>query len=216
MSDRLQHLLPPEMRKKAEEMAAKLPPVIKPVQDEKPTPELPVSPESWLDGYIRHFRHCYGFSPEINDEMKDAILAFNQKEMKRGICVAGSFGNGKTSMMRVISSMLRGTTSPHFDVYSVRSLAKLYMEIGPSAIKRASTYPACLDDLGSEGIVSYMGNKINLSEQLIMDRYDCGYFTCITSNNDLGELRAHVGPRAFDRIKEMCEIHVFTGKSYRK
>ena len=84
--------------------------------------------------------------------------------------------------MRIMKEM-RISSTP-FQSKSCREIAQLYVADGVSAIQRYGIYVvkshhgqwkkqhALFDDLGTERNMSYYGNKLNVMEEILLDRYD--------------------------------------------
>ena len=85
-----------------------------------------------------------------------------------------------------------------------------------------------IDDIGFSVDVKRYGNTVNIITEILMERYDLfvstGIKTHLSSNimtqitNDIANkptLKLMYGARIIDRMKEMCEIVTFKGKSQR-
>lgn len=75
-----------------------------------------------------------------------------------------------------------------------------------------------VDDLGTEQrILKRYGNEILPLTDLLLYRYEQMLPTVITTNLSQSQIAEQYGPRISDRLKEMCEILVFSqGESYRR
>jgi len=171
-------------------------------------------------------------------ECKALRSDLSKPSFKKGLLIVGFFGNGKSSIMKVLSKSMRYYRMPiQFGFYNMHDLVIKYETLG-SAEKSAEAdkrhfydmicdkYPICLDDVKKERIANYYG-KANLVKDIIEKRYDKNartYITCNYRENDtegniddaLIEFGEKYGSHIYDRLFEMFNIIQFTGKSYRK
>lgn len=69
-----------------------------------------------------------------------------------------------------------------------------------------------LDDFGQEMADSWAEGKV---ERILADRYDQMRSTIITTNLGSGDMRQRYQERILDRLRETCEVVVFSGPSRR-
>lgn len=145
---------------------------------------------------------------------------------KFGLLLAGTCGNGKTTTLRAVQSvvMLLNNT-----LYSRRSdlrignrlleakeIAKLSEKDGQ--LTAYQTIPLLfLDDLGREPteVLKY-GNVTSPITELLEYRYNQRLTTIVTTNLEPSEVRQKYGDRIADRFNEMFALVSYTGVSYRR
>lgn len=76
----------------------------------------------------------------------------------------------------------------------------------------------CFGDLGTEGEKKNFGNTMNVMENIIFQRYENHLpfnMTHITTNLNPKEVEEIYGIRVRDRLKEMCNVLILEGQSWR-
>jgi DNA replication protein DnaC len=76
----------------------------------------------------------------------------------------------------------------------------------------------CFGDLGAEADGNSYGNRRNVIEEIIFNRYEAKLpfkYTHFTSNLDPDMIKQKYGERLRDRLREMCNVFVLNGKSFR-
>lgn len=170
---------------------------------------------------------CYYFTN--NEEFEKMVEGWS---LKKGICLAGGVGGGKTQLMQLFTRNKRQcynliscrTVSSDFAAGGDELMDKYYsMEhkffMDPKVFFQKSI-GRCFDDLGTEESRSYYGNKLNVMSELILNRYDrkreypwdC---THITTNLNMEEIEQFYGTRVRDRFREMFNLLVLPGPSRR-
>ena len=146
---------------------------------------------------------------------------------KFGLMLAGTCGNGKTSLLKAIQS----ATNFLKLIYEVRSDKEEKIAISIIDVKdiianckdyqmmevyKKTPYLG-IDDMGKEPkeVLDY-GNVCNPVIDLIEYRYDKQLTTFITTNLTPDEFKDKYGERITDRFREMIEKIVFNDGSYRK
>ena len=151
---------------------------------------------------------------------------------KKGIMLIGKPGVGKTHLMNFFvknpkASYMVPTCKIIAEKYATKwsSEEKSTIEYY-SELKRADfghqwdqTYLGfCFGDLGAETVASYFGNRRNVIEEIIFNRYEANlpfHFTHFTTNLNAKELEDKYGARFRDRVREMCNVFNLTGESFR-
>lgn len=191
----------------------------------------------------------YFLRDETFFESPNLIRSFNGQiitpNYDKGLLVIGDYGNGKSSMMKAISSAvnkmyiqaynenwqtLSQWQSIRFMYHNVHDVITDFecIENGESKAnfyKKFSGFRHCYDDIKKEKIASNFG-KTNLMKEIIEKRYDnkaktfliCNYHNNHPNNVEhaLLEFGTLYGGHIFDRIFEMFNIIEFKGKSFRK
>ena len=142
---------------------------------------------------------------------------------KKGIHCIGGVGTGKTKAFEVFKEILRSQNS-FFKMIECRHVIRDYKGMNDEIIDlygRNSKHPVCFDDLGSEEQgIRVFGNTTNVMAEILTDRYQSfinkGLKTYTVSNLDMTNFETVYGERMRDRIKEMSNIIIVSGKSFRK
>jgi len=136
--------------------------------------------------------------------------------LNKGICLAGSFGIGKTVILQTITELF------NYAEYSknVRSInAKEYVtEINQdkSIVDFYKKRPLFIDDIGQETTsVNSYGTIIEPIRELISTRYDNGAFTLATTNFKYDSLKKLYGQHIVDRFYEMVTVVNLMGENLR-
>lgn len=148
-------------------------------------------------------------------------------DLSRGLGFIGNAGTGKTLTLTALSQYLKiddvkfikhGKVCKFgYEVISARQLASQFSLSGYDAIQPSVLKPVlCIDDLGSEPEnINHYGNKINLIEHIIEERYMNERFTHFSSNLSMGIIHEKYGDRVYSRIKGSTNIIKLTGKDWR-
>lgn len=149
---------------------------------------------------------------------------------KFGLMLAGTCGNGKTTLMNAIQSATSWLSKNKlFGKDEFGDDIKICITIVPAKdiIARCKDFHDMeslkktpylgIDDMGTEPIeVMDYGNICNPVIDLIDYRYNRQLTTFVTTNKTPNELRDRYGVRIADRFREMIEQVVFEDGSYRK
>lgn len=197
-------------------------------------------PYSWADDIRAVF---FGMAQQLEPEFKltdnniDVYrnlvrYAFAQPDcewdINRGIGLMGNTGSGKTFAMRLLSQLLAGYNirwllygQPQpfsFQVVSARRMVSEFVSGGYEAVDRYIRWSIlCIDDLGSEPQeVSYYGNRLNLFEHIIEERYLDRKLTHFTTNFNMEQLEQLYGQRVASRLYETCNIVKLVDTDWRR
>ena len=194
-----------------------------------------------LHRQIRKTKSMNGDEYEINDDNKEVVAALClyfakdsrfKGSLSKGILLMGKPGTGKTHLMNFFSK------NPHasYIVPTCKHIAEQYRNGWSSnemdtiqyysVLKRAEIgHPfnqtelgACFGDLGAESEANSYGNKKNVMEEILFNRYETHLpfnMTHFTTNLDVDDIERIYGSRMRDRLREMCNVFILQGKSFR-
>lgn len=144
---------------------------------------------------------------------------------KFGLLLAGTCGNGKTTAMRAVQSvvmLLNNTCYNRSDMrignrlLEAKEIAGIPDKTGVLKILQATPL-LFLDDLGREPTeVMRYGNVTSPITELLEYRYNQRLTTIVTTNLEPSEIREKYGDRIADRFNEMFVVVRYTGDSYRR
>lgn len=170
------------------------------------------------------YRHgIYNGTTVQQEYIRRAAECLTNKGQKFGIFMVGGPGNGKTTLMKAIQSLvttLKLKNEYNERMYVVFTTAKEIERLcqeNYTGFKRLCDKPLlAIDDFGAENVdVKVYGNVINPVTDLLSHRYDEQLFTMMTSNLPNRKVREEYGDRLADRLNEMMEVIVFTNSSFR-
>lgn len=162
---------------------------------------------------------CPGWSMDAdNEQVVVSAAAWLSREgrqnidLNKGLMVVGNVGTGKTMLMRIIRDVMRDAYGTQFGIRSCQEMVRLFSEEGYEGIEDWMNAPhVCFDDLGAEHTGAHYAVKTNLMAEVIEARYErlssgrkC--WTHFTTNLGTDQLQAHIGSRAYSRVRHMCNL----------
>lgn len=143
---------------------------------------------------------------------------------KFGLLLAGTCGNGKTTTMRAVQSVVqllnntRYRSGERIGNYLVEAKEIVQLPDKTGVLKFYQATPLLfLDDLGREPtVVLKYGNVTSPITELLEYRYNQRLTTIVTTNLEPSEIRTKYGDRIADRFNEMFAVVRYTGNSYRR
>lgn len=178
--------------------------------------------ECYIDEVTRR-RVAFVEDPVTTDHINRAAKWLTG-EHKTGLMLSGTVGNGKTTLMKAIRSLIGILYGGHS--YSERKGVVLVsaLELADMARDNPERFRniknselLAIDDVGVEpALVKTWGNEISPFVDLIYHRYDRQLFTLVTSNLNPEDLEKRYGARIADRFTEMFDRIAFENKTYRK
>lgn len=144
---------------------------------------------------------------------------------KFGLLLAGTCGNGKTTTMRAVQSVVMLLNNTYYNrrgegignrLLEAKEITQLSDKDGQ--LTAYKTVPVLfLDDLGREPteVLKY-GNVTSPITELLEYRYNQRLTTIVTTNLEPSEIREKYGDRIADRFNEMFVVVRYTGNSYRR
>lgn len=169
------------------------------------------------------YRHrLFEDNPQMREQIaKAARWLINQD--KFGLLMCGVCGNGKSTLMLAIRSLInfldmKDAYNESMTVFRIdaREIARLSKDDFAKFEKIRSKKMLAIDDMGLEPaeVMDY-GNILNPVVDLLSYRYDEQLFTIVTTNLKPEEIRQKYGDRIADRFNEMMERIIFYNGSYR-
>ena len=169
------------------------------------------------------YRHRkFSENPELSKQIAKAARWLVTQD-RFGILLCGVPGNGKTTLMLAIRSLINylDMTDSYNEKMSVtridaREIARLNKDDFAKFDRIRSKKMLAIDDMGLEPaeVMDY-GNILNPVVDLLSYRYDEQLFTIVTTNLKPEEIRQKYGDRIADRFNEMMERIIFYNSSYR-
>ena len=152
--------------------------------------------------------------------------------LDKGILLLGKPGVGKTHLMDFFKK------NPHasYTIPTCKAIAEKYTKGWSkdefNTIEYYSTLQTaeschiynqeylgtCFGDMGSEAESNSYGNKRSVIEEIIFTRYESKLpfkYTHMTSNLDANMIATKYGERMRDRLREMCNVFILEGESFR-
>lgn len=139
---------------------------------------------------------------------------------KKGLLLTGPVGCGKTSLMKLFSSL--SSKDKTFIIKPSREVTMEFSKYGYDVIhrysrKRRSPKPICFDDIGIEPPMRYFGDEINVMGEILLSRYDLyishGIRTHATTNLNAEEIEKRYGARVRSRLREMFNLIAFEAEA---
>ena len=166
---------------------------------------------------------CPGWTIDDNNRQPvQKVAAWLARESRpdldrnKGLLIIGNVGTGKSLLIRAVREAMRDVWGASF---GMRGCADMSRDFNPKdsggyqAIEPWINAPhVCFDDLGTEPRESiHMGLRTNLMAEVIEGRYDRlmrgqKAWTHFTTNLGLPEIEERYGPRAFSRLRHICNV----------
>jgi len=182
----------------------------------------------------------YYFSKDERFFECENLSKISTPSFDKGLLIIGTFGNGKTAVMKTFEKIFRTTTGVSFKGFTANEIVTMYEkcndEISKSDFNKKVNFGSrYFDDIKTERVASNFG-KVNLFKDILESRYNnrvqeikgetkinktfgtCNYKEGFEGNVEvaLEEFGEKYGGRVYDRLFEMFNIVEFKGKSFRK
>lgn len=167
----------------------------------------------------------FQYTSDLDHQLSQIARCLTRQKGKFGLMLCGGVGNGKSTMMKAIQSLLNVIRIPNqYDntVYGLRiKNAKSICELILRDYNAFQDLSRCsllgIDDLGTEPLtVLDYGNEKTPIVDLLSARYENRLFTIATTNLTPRQISQRYGVRIADRFNEMMEIVAFKNPSYRR
>lgn len=171
------------------------------------------------------YRHRkFVMNDELESQARHLSAFLTQENSKFGVLLAGGCGNGKTTIIKALQSLVNVMHIPN--PYTDKEYAMRIIDAKSMVATCKSNYEdwkrlmyqdlLAIDDLGTEprDVMDY-GNIINPTVDILTRRYENQLFTIISTNLTPPQISQVYGERIADRMREMMEIIPFTNSSYR-
>ncbi|MCG3165040.1 MAG: hypothetical protein POELPBGB_00800 [Bacteroidia bacterium] len=147
--------------------------------------------------------------------------------LEKGILLTGPVGCGKTSLFKIIKAV----NAIPIQIFPAQEIAREFAAQGFKTIDKYGKLKyskgnnwiynqICIDDIGSEGNISYYKDSCNVIEEVLITRYDQfidhNVKTFGTSNFNADEIEERYGLRVRSRCKEMFNLIAFDKDSRNK
>jgi len=140
----------------------------------------------------------------------------HQLDPSKGILLTGPIGCGKTSLMKLLSTIV-----PHRKAYQVIPSRNIVFEFNKRGHEVISDYGSasffCFDDVGVEPMGQHFGQECNVLGEVLLSRYDYyvahGVRTHITTNLNARELESRYGNRVRSRMRRLFNLISFDTNS---
>ena len=185
----------------------------------------------WLGWYYMKEAECHGGVFDKTEQLRKQLTSISElmtKSDKWGLFIMGQVGNGKTTAIKAVRSMINHLIREGYfvgevfawswvEVLNAREMTRLYVEDYESFLDKMHREWLIIDDLGldSKEVLVY-GNKCYPFMELLDYRYENRLPTVISSNLKSEDLKNRYGdPRFSDRFNQMFNKITFRDKSFR-
>lgn len=170
-------------------------------------------------------------NPDFDSELMK--ITGVQGSRNKGLLLFGSVGSGKSLILfkvfrRYVTNILKQNTYQaleYIDILDNAMVDPQYLSgFGfqkPTATGRDLTWTVLIDDfLSTNSSINYYGNKIEVADTLIMNRYQAydrvRKLTHITTNFEPAQMKEFLDQRTISRLSEMCNVIELTGDDWRR
>lgn len=158
-----------------------------------------------LEGYLQH---------ELGNELQwlpeyDKIVEWLTDNKGKGLLCMGNNGRGKT--------LLCSKAIPAILNFFMRKIVFLCdaVSMGSNIQSLHDYFILSIDDIGTETVTSTYGNKLFLLSDIADEAEKKGKMLLLTTNLSSKDLTTKYGERTIDRLRGLCKVVVFQGKSMR-
>lgn len=164
-------------------------------------------------------------TPMLREHISHAAMWLTGTSQRAGMLLCGNTGNGKTTLLRAIQSVINLFDPPqgaqlHEPGMIIVSAKELVALAKAAANPTADNREQCrrhrrmkdiqilaIDDMGAEPRESrHYGDYVTAVEDIILHRYDSMGATIASTNLSTAELAQYYDARVLDRMREMMSI----------
>lgn len=166
----------------------------------------------------------FDMTKALTDRISQMAMWLTNGDGKFGMMLCGTCGNGKTTFLKALRTLLNrlqvlndyDNSTYGLRIATSKEIVQLYKTNYENWRKLCRYSMLAIDDLGCEPteLVDY-GNVSNPIIDLLSIRYDEQLLTLISTNMTPVEIRNKYGDRIADRLNEMMERITFDTPSYR-
>ena len=157
-----------------------------------------------------------------NDERFERNKEQNNYSLKKGICLFGNIGSGKTHLMKAFNNnprrgyvvkTVKGIVSEYREKENQKKVLDNYTNItykgGHNILTGKNDRTFCFDDLGREENANVFGNLENVMEEILDIAYERRLVVHMTTNLDSKQILERYGKRFLDRMRQMMNFIEF-------
>lgn len=142
----------------------------------------------------------------------EKVVKWLYDSQKRGLLLCGTVGNGKTTMLKALKSLL-GHNAIYLEAQGIYD----YCRKNQCLPEISSDIVVLIDDLGVEPpAYNDFGAVVYPLAQLLLNRYARNATTVIATNRTIDEIGEIYGVRVKDRMREMFARITYGEPSYRR
>lgn len=150
-----------------------------------------------------------------------------QGSINKALGFIGNTGSGKTFIMKMLQFYMTidavkwiwegKVCNFNYKIVTTRQVLADFSGSGFSGIEKYMVPPViCFDDLGAEASnVSYYGNKLNVMEHIIEERYNLKKLSHFTTNLKEERIKEVYGDRVISRLTEQTNFIHIVGNDWR-
>ncbi|MDD6211233.1 MAG: hypothetical protein PUB21_11590 [Bacteroidales bacterium] len=140
----------------------------------------------------------------------DAVIDWMADTKGQGLLLTGAHGRGKTTILCGVIPLL-------FRHFMGKVVRPVYAEQIPEKMEEvlASRF-VCIDDFGTEGLVSVYGERYEGLNRILNDAENRLKPTFLSTNLNGSRMLDRYGMRMAERILRLCRVVEFRGESMRK
>ena len=159
-----------------------------------------------LEGFLRReVGSAFKWLPEY-----DKVASWLTDNKRKGLLCIGNNGRGKTLICsKAIPAILNFFMGKYVYCCDATSM-------GARSSVLHDYFILSIDDIGTETVASDYGNKLYMLPDIVDEAEKKGKMLLLTSNLSSDDLTEKYGGRTFDRLRGICEVIVFQGKSMRQ
>jgi hypothetical protein len=127
--------------------------------------------DSQNEGFFKFICLYLARDARIKDYLKGSNhKVLNSFSFEKGICVAGTYGLGKSLIIRACS--LLSVPGNSFGFTTTNTMVNEYQIQGPKYMKEFFTKNRCIDDFGTEQKAFHYGKQVNIFKTILEERYN--------------------------------------------